>query len=157
MSVVLWCAALAAQGVSFWVLYRIWKAVFRPAGPVPARAPLPRSREGAIPVRATFTGLRSLPWVALATNSLHPVLRIEARQLVYRVLRLQQRPFTDILQVDVREAPGTVNLVFEFHATRFTFIANVGSVARAAQALALLPPAVPLSERARALLREPAA
>lgn len=114
-------------------------------------------RNGAFRVRATFTGWRGLPWVALASNSLNPVLRIESEQLVFRVLRLQQRPYAQIREVDVRSAYGTFNLIFEFHGRRLTFVANVGTAARGAQALALLPASVPLSPRARAALQPPSA
>ena len=60
--------------------------------------------------------------------------------------------FADIRQVDVREAHGTFNLIFEFHDARRTFLANVGTKARGTQALSLLPQSVPLSGRAREAL-----
>ncbi|WP_447774801.1 hypothetical protein [Variovorax boronicumulans] len=139
------------QGLSFLFLYWVWKKLRTPKAPRAGAAPL-AIKGGVIPVVATFTGLRGLPWVALATNSLNPVFRIESGQLVYRVLRQRQRPFADIHQVDVREAYGTFNLIFEFHDARRTFVANVGTAARGAQALALLPESVPLSGRAREAL-----
>lgn len=140
---------IVLQGLSFWFLYWLWKKLRTPKAPR-AGAALLAIKGGAVPVVATFTGLRGLPWVALATNSLNPVLRIESEQLVYRVLRQRERPFADIRQVDVREAYGTFNLIFEFHDARRTFVANVGTAARGAQALAQLPPGVPLSARAQA-------
>ena len=143
---------IVLQGLSFWFLYWLWKKLRTPKAPRAGAAPL-AIKGGAVPVVATFTGLRGLPWVALATNSLNPVLRIESEQLVYRVLRQRERPFADIRQVDVREAYGTFNLIFEFHDARRTFVANVGTAARGAQALALLPESVPLSGRAREALR----
>jgi len=136
------------QGLSFWFLYWVWKKLRTPKAPRGAAVPL-AIKGGVVPVVATFTGLRGLPWIALATNSLNPVFRIESEQLVYRVLRQHQRPFADIRLVDVREAYGTFNLIFEFHDARRTFAANVGTAARGAQALALLPQSVPLSARAR--------
>ncbi|PLC07456.1 hypothetical protein CY658_10920 [Variovorax sp. RO1] len=139
------------QGLSFWFLYWLWKKLRTPKAPRAGAAPL-AIKGGVIPVVATFTGLRGLPWVALATNSLNPVFRIESGQLVYRVLRQRQRPFADIRQVDVREAHGTFNLIFEFHDARRTFLANVGTKARGTQALSLLPQSVPLSGRAREAL-----
>ncbi|TSD59590.1 hypothetical protein FFI97_004515 [Variovorax sp. KBS0712] len=143
---------IVLQGLSFWFLYWLWKKLRTPKAPRAGAAPL-AIKGGAVPVVASFTGLRGLPWVALATNSLNPVLRIESEQLVYRVLRQRERPFADIRQVDVREAYGTFNLIFEFHDARRTFVANVGTAARGAQALALLPESVPLSARAREALR----
>ena len=106
-----------------------------------------------VPVKATFTGLRGLPWIALATNSLNPVLRLGERHLGYKVLRSRERPYEDIEEVDVRRTIGTFNLVFSVRDTRFTFTANVGTAERGAQVLARLPAGVPLSERARAALK----
>ncbi|WP_369629099.1 MULTISPECIES: hypothetical protein [unclassified Variovorax] len=143
---------IVLQGLSFWFLYWLWKKLRTPKAPRAGAAPL-AIKGGAVPVVATFTGLRGLPWVALATNSLNPVLRIESEQLVYRVLRQRERPFADIRQVDVREAYGTFNLIFEFQDARRTFVANVGTAACGAQALSLLPESVPLSARAREALR----
>lgn len=106
-----------------------------------------------VSVKATFTGWRGLPWLALATNSLNPVLSLGERHMVYRVLRSRVRPYEEIAEVDVREAFGTFNLIFAFKDTRLTFTANLGNRARGAQALARLPAGVPLSERARAVLQ----
>ncbi|QOF76188.1 hypothetical protein [Variovorax sp. 38R] len=143
---------IVLQGLSFWFIYWVWKKLRTPKAPRAGAAPVV-IKGGVVPVVATFTGLRGLPWVALATNSLNPVFRIESEQLVYRVLRQRQRPFADIRQVDVREAYGTFNLIFEFRDTRRTFVANVSIAARGAQALSLLPQGVPLSDRARKALR----
>lgn len=145
-------AVIVLQGLSFWFLYWLWKKLRTPKAPRAGAAPLV-IKGGVIPAVATFTGLRGMPWIALATNSLNPVFRIESEQLVYRVLRQRQRPFAEIRQVDVREAYGTFNLIFEFHDTRRTFVANVGTAARGAQALSLLPESVPLSGRAREAMR----
>ncbi|WP_095947249.1 hypothetical protein [Variovorax boronicumulans] len=144
-------AVIVLQGLSFWFLYWLWKKLRTPKAPRAGAAPLV-IKGGVIPAVATFTGLRGMPWIALATNSLNPVFRIESEQLVYRVLRQRQRPFAEIRQVDVREAYGTFNLIFEFHDARRTFVANVGTGVRGAQALSLLPESVPLSARAREAL-----
>lgn len=151
MTVLAGAVVIVLQGLSLWFIYWVWKKLRTPKAPRTGTVPL-AIKSGVIPAMATFTGLRGLPWVALATNSLNPVFRIESEQLVYRVLRQRQRPFADIRQVDVREAYGTFNLIFEFRDTRRTFAANVGTAARGAQALSLLPKSVPLSERARKAL-----
>ncbi|MDZ4355452.1 MAG: hypothetical protein U1B84_03390 [Variovorax sp.] len=152
MTVLGTAAVIVLQGLSFWFLYWLWKRLRTPKAPRAGAAAPIAIKGGVVPVVATFTGLRGMPWVALATNSLNPVFRIESEQLVYRVLRQRQRPFAEIRQVDVREAYGTFNLIFEFHDTRRTFVANVGTAARGAQALSLLPESVPLSGRAREAL-----
>ncbi|MBB1602251.1 hypothetical protein A9977_19620 [Variovorax sp. UMC13] len=114
-------------------------------------------RNGELRVLATFIGWRGLPWVALASNSLNPVFRLESGQLVFRVLRLRQRPHAEVREVDVRSTHGTFNLIFTFRDARLTFVGNVGTAARGAAALARLPASVPLSERARAALQPPPA
>lgn len=151
-------AALAAQALSFWVLYRLWKRLREPGPPSASGSDHWTIDHGKVRALATFTGLRGLPWLALASNSLNPAFHLEAQGLTFRVIRLRKRSYGDIAQVDVREAHGTFNLIFAFRDTRLTFVANVGTAARGAQALALLPPHVPLSARARSvLLRAPLA
>lgn len=146
-------AVIGLQALSFWFIYWIWKTLRKPKARTRGGPVLLAVKSGNVPVVATFTGLRGLPWIALATNSLNPVFSIESRQLAFRVIRRQQRPYVDISEVDVREAYGTFNLIFAFRDTRLTFVANVGTAARGAQALALLPDSVPLSGRARSALQ----
>lgn len=63
------------------------------------------------------------------------------------------RPYGEIARVDDRKAPGTENVVLEFHGAKMTFIANTGLVRRAREAITLLhQQGCPLSERAQALL-----
>ena len=107
-----------------------------------------------IPVFATFTGLRGLsPWLAVATNSLNPYLRIAPDGLEYRVIRKRAAPFSTIESVEVRRGPGTVNLCFVFTSGLFTFSANVGDDASALQALGRLPASIPRGPNARKLQR----
>lgn len=109
-----------------------------------------------VPVLATFTGVRGLPWwYGVALNNATPLLLIETNGIRYRVIRHQRRTFEEIACVDVRQAPGTVNLDFTFHGSMFTFAANVGTVQLAARVIALLPSSVPLSRRAQAFGTRP--
>jgi hypothetical protein len=109
-----------------------------------------------VPVRATFTGVTGLPWwYAVAMNNATPLLVIEPDGIRFRVIRQQRRSFEEIACVDVRQAPGTVNLDFTFHGSIFTFAANVGTVQLAAHVIASLPSGVPLSPRALAASRTP--
>ncbi|QJI27318.1 hypothetical protein HKK55_00880 [Pseudomonas sp. ADAK18] len=142
---------ITCQAFALWVVYRVWKHVrkARVSATTPY-APGTGLKGANIPVLATFMGIRVLPWVALASNNLNPVLRIDGENLVYRVLRQQQRLLSSVLQVDVRSAYGTFNLIFEFRDSPLTFIANLGSPERGAYVLAMLPVSVALSERARA-------
>lgn len=103
-------------------------------------------------VLATFTGVRGLPWwYGIAANNASPLLVIEPDAIRFRVVRRQRRPFAEIACVDVRPAPGTVNLDIDFHGSILTFAANVGTRELAAHVIASLPPGVPLSSRAQAL------
>ena len=138
------------QGLSFWFMYWLFKKLRKPKSAAPAYAPGTGIDGKAIPVLASFVGLRRVPWVALATNSLNPVFRLDGQQMIYRGLRQKQRPLCDVSRVDVRSAYGTFNLVFEFSDSPFTLIVNLGSASRMAYVLSLLPPSMPLSERAQA-------
>ncbi|WP_240196682.1 MULTISPECIES: hypothetical protein [Stenotrophomonas] len=106
-----------------------------------------------VTLEASFAGLTFLPWFAWASNSLNPKLILHADQVEYRVLRTRTRPYSEIARVDYRKAPGTENVVLEFHAAKMTFIANTGLVRRTREAIALLhQQGCPLSDRAQALL-----
>lgn len=106
-----------------------------------------------ITLEAAFAGFTFLPWFAWASNSLNPKLILHADHVEYRVLRTRTRPYSEIARVDYRKAPGTENVVLEFHAAKMTFIANTGLVGRTREAITLLhQQGCPLSERAQALL-----
>jgi hypothetical protein len=105
-----------------------------------------------IPVLATFTGVRGLPWwYGVATNNARPLLVIERDDMRVRVVRTVRRRFDEIACVDVRQAVGTVNLEVAFQGSLLTFSANLGAVPHAAHVLRLLPRSVPLSARAVAI------
>lgn len=105
-----------------------------------------------IPVLATFTGVRGLPWwYAVASNNAKPLFVIEPDGIRFRVARQRKRRYAEIECVDVRQGRGTVNLDFTFYGSLLNFTANLGAVPLAAHVLALLPGAVPLSARALAV------
>ncbi|MFO2466047.1 hypothetical protein OOJ96_22030 [Pseudomonas sp. 15FMM2] len=148
--IVFGAVVIFVQGLSLWFMYWLFKKLRKPKPAAPAYSPGTGLDGKAFPVLATFTGLRGVPWMAVATNSLNPVFRLDGQQLIYRVIRHRQRLLSDVSQVDTRSAYGTFNLVFEFSDSPFTFIANLGSPLRVAYILAMLPPDIPLSERAQA-------
>ena len=141
---------IVAQFLSLWFVYWLFKKLRKPKPAAPSYSPGTGLDGKAFPVLSTFTGLRCVPWVAVATNSLNPVFRLDGQRLIYRVIRQRQRLLSDVSQVDTRSAYGTFNLVFEFSNSPFTFIVNLGSPSRVAYVLSLLPPNIPLSERAKA-------
>lgn len=105
-----------------------------------------------IPVLATFTGVRGLPWwYGVAVNNAKPLLVIEPGAVRFRVFRERRRSFSEIACADVRQATGTVNLELAFHGSLLTVSANLGAVPLAAHVLRLLPLSVPLSPRALAI------
>jgi len=105
-----------------------------------------------IPVLATFTGVRGLPWwYGVAVNNAKPLLVLEPGAVRFRVFRERRRLFSEIACADVRQATGTVNLELAFHGSPLTFSANLGAVPLAGHVLRLLPPSIPLSPRALAI------
>lgn len=122
----------------------------------PSTTPRPIVDDGAggkvVPLLATFSGLRGLPWIGFASNNLNPRLVVTRDGITYRVLRLRTCSWANIARVDVRSLGATVNLGFVFHGSPVTFDANVGSTILATQTLALLPDHVALTDRARSLL-----
>lgn len=120
--------------------------------------PRPIGDDGAggkvIPLIATFSGLRGLPWIGFASNNLNPCLVITPDGLTYRVMGLRTQRWGNVEQVDVRSLGATVNLGFVFRSSPVTFAANVGSTVVAAQTLALVPDHVALTDRARLLLEK---
>jgi len=148
---------VGAQGLSVWFFFWIWRVKRRSRGHADANRRVETLKNEEVRALATFTGLRGLPWVALASNSLNPVFCITSQHLIFRVIRRRRRAYADIAEVDVREARGTFNLIFLFRDTPLTFAANVETAARGAHALALLPTGVRLSSRAQSTLQAQAA
>ncbi|MBD8736802.1 hypothetical protein [Sphingomonas sp. CFBP 13706] len=133
-----------------WLIWR-WLRSGRPS-----ITPLPIINDGnggkIVPLIATFSGLRGLPWIGFASNNLNPRLVIQSDGITYRIAMLRFRGWGDIIQVDVQSVGATVNLSFAFRDSLFTFDANVGSTMLAAQTLALLPDHIALTDRAKLLL-----
>jgi len=133
-----------------------WLVLRRLRSGRPLAVPLPILDDGAggkvVPLVAAFSGLRWPPWIALATNSLNPLLVVTPRGLTSRVLVRRTRGWHEVERADVRIFGATVNLDFLFLDSAVTFTANVGSVVLAAQVLALIPDHVLLTERARSVL-----
>lgn len=91
-----------------------------------AREDLPK--EGfAIATRATFTGFKGIPWLVLSHNSANPRFVLFSEQMECKVLKTKRYPYAAIEKIDARTTMGTHNLIFEFHASWFSFIANLPS------------------------------
>ena len=68
------------------------------------------------------------------------------------MIKLRERPFSDIERIDVRTAWATVNVEMRFHGEALTLMANVGTQKLARATLELLPATIALTPRARAVL-----
>lgn len=79
----------------------------------------------AIPLLASFTGLRGVPLLSLSRNSINPALHLHPDRVVYRVVGRRTKPLANIRQVTVMTAPFTRNVDFEFLDSMFSFTANV--------------------------------
>jgi hypothetical protein len=133
-----------------WVIRRLARSRYEHA--IVANITTDQTGGAHIPVLATFSGVRGLPWwYAVATNNAKPSLVITPSGIDFRVVRHHRRSWDDIERVDVRQAPGTVNLDVTFRGTLLTFSANLGAVPLAAHVLSLIPVFVPLSDRAVAI------
>ena len=93
---------------------------------------------GKMDVRATFVGLKGIPWFALAHNSLYPALNFGEREISMTVIRTVQRPYSELESVSVRQALWTHSLILEFADTNTTFVANFRSELGLSEALQVL-------------------
>jgi hypothetical protein len=133
-----------------WLSLRLGRRAYERA--VVANITVDEAGAATIPVLATFTGVRGLPWwYAIASNNAKPLLVIEPGGIRFRVVCERERRYGEIECVDVRQGRGTVNLNFTFHGSLLNFTANLGAVPLAAHMLSLLPQSVPLSTRALAV------
>ena len=133
-----------------WVIRRLVRSRYEHA--IVANITMDQAGGAHIPVLATFSGVRGLPWwYAVATNNAKPSLVITPTSIDFRVVRRDRRSWEEIERIDVRQAPGTVNLDVTFRGALLTFSANLGSVPLAAHVLSLIPASVPLSDRAVAI------
>ena len=89
--------------------------------------PHPLPEEGlAIPVRASFTVLKSFPLIAVATNHLAPKLILFADKIECRVILMRRRRYEDIESVDAFQKFGTHNLILCWRGRSLAFSANLG-------------------------------
>jgi hypothetical protein len=141
--------------VSFGLPWLAWRRL-RSGRPSATPLPIVDDGEGGkiVPLIAAFGGIRGLPWMGWASNTLNPRLIVTADGITYRLTRLRSCGWRDILLVDVRSFGATVLVRFTLRDSVLTFDANVGSTVLATQTLALLPDQVALTDRARSLLDE---
>ncbi len=82
------CGLLVTFGLP-WLIWR-WLRSGRPS-----ITPLPIIDDGnggkIVPLIATFSGLRGLPWIGFASNNLNPRLVIQSDGITYRIAMLRFR------------------------------------------------------------------
>lgn len=106
-----------------------------------------------VPLKASFGGLKVIPWIAWGSNSIGPRLILCTDHIEYRLFKSRSKPYSKISRVDYRKAIGTENIVLEFNDSIATFIGNAGTQANAQAAIRLLhAKGCLLSDRASELL-----
>lgn len=107
----------------------------------------------AVPLIAAFGGWKGIPWITTTQSNIAPLLVLHETDIEYRIVRLKRRAYTDISNVDVRTAIGTVNVVLEFRDSIKSFAGNTANRDNARNALNMLASkGCPLSTRAQAFL-----
>lgn len=106
-----------------------------------------------IPLMASFSGWKGIPWAGWAFNSLGPRLVLHPGHIEYRVIRTRSKPYDAIESVDYRRAFATTNVVIAFTDSIVTFAANTGGEAAARDVIRhLAEKGCPVSHRAAALI-----
>jgi len=78
-----------------------------------------------VPIYATFTGLKGVPLLALATNSYVPLLRLHEDRIDFKIIRSHSKTLDQIEYVSASSWRLAKNLEFAWKDTRFTLSANV--------------------------------
>ena len=77
-----------------------------------------------VPIRAAFTGIKSVPLLALAENSIAPLLVLYDDGLECRVFK-RRRDYSQVERVEASQGLWTQNVVFVWKDDSFTFIGNL--------------------------------
>ena len=108
-----------------------------------------------IPLVASQTSTRRMPWLVWAFNLWNPRLALYPDAIEYRLFRLMRRPYSGIVRVDyVRTPIGTSNVILELADSRWSFVAWVPGRAAARDLISRLQESgCVISPRAAGLLR----
>ena len=118
-------------------------------------SPLP-NKGVKVPIWATFTGCRAIPFVALGSNNFAPLLRLYEDRVEFKVIRTHTRPLRDIERVHATRIWRTSLITIEWRGEQLTTSARILLPRLQVQVLAFFErQGVPLSEGARALLHTP--
>ena len=115
-------------------------------------SPLP-DKGIAVPVQATFTGHKRLPYVAVAINNLSPQLRLFEDEVEFKIIKWHRRGLGEIELVDALNWKLNKSVILTWNDTPWTFTAGLIVLPRLVEVLRFLARKnVPLSPRAQALL-----
>jgi hypothetical protein len=119
--------------------------------------PNPIPSEGfKVPLRASFTGPKGAPLIAMSDNSLFPLLKLYEDRLEFRVFIKGRKSYADIERVLAHHGLGTDNIVFFWKDSAFAFTANVKGKELLQEILGFLQRrGVPLDESALKILNAP--
>lgn len=118
--------------------------------------PLPESGV-TVPIFATFTGHKKVPFWAAASNSANPKLRFFNDEIELKVMKTHRRLWRDVESVDAFCGWKTNNLTLDFADTAWNFTANLVLPRYLREALQFLEAKnLVLSARARQILESSA-
>lgn len=108
-----------------------------------------------VPLVASQTGTRRMPWLVWAFNFWTPMLTLHPDAIEYRLFRLRRRPYSEIVEVGyMRTVIGSSNVILELSNTRWSFLAWVPGEGAARDLIRRLQESgCVISPRAASLLR----
>ena len=115
---------------------------------------LPLPEKGVtVPIFASFTGHKKVPFWAVATNSAGPRLRFFGDEVELKVIKTHRRLWSDVTHVDAYCGWKTNNLTLDFAGTPWNFTANLVLPRYLREALMFLnAKGLVLSARARVIM-----
>jgi hypothetical protein len=111
-----------------------------------------------VPLRASFLVFRRVPLLGVASNSAAPKLVLYLDHLAYRVLGSRRKAYAEIETVGALQGFGTQNVLLVWKGSLLAFSGNLGRADALVEVLRFFQRRrLPLSDRAKALLRKGAA
>ncbi len=78
-----------------------------------------------LPLRASFTGIKSAPLLAMADNSIAPLLKLYDDHIEYRVILKGKKDYAQIERIEAVQGFGTQNVILIWRDSNFTFTGNL--------------------------------
>ncbi|OGC06537.1 hypothetical protein A2526_04895 [candidate division WOR-1 bacterium RIFOXYD2_FULL_36_8] len=138
------------------ILFLLYKKIFKPAlvqiQPIENLSP-----EGLqIPIIGAYTGIKDIPYWAIARNTFNPFLKIFPDKIEYRVILKHKKNLDQIESIDCYELIGIKNIRFNFADSPFSFSANLLNVENLKKVLQYFKNnGIKLSDKAEKYLNKP--